>query len=130
MTGVQTCALPISEHGFCRSEEDHSLFVHESRRLIILLYVDDLVLAAATQPSIEWAKGALSAAFEMTELGELKTFIGVKVTRDRSRKTLKVTQSSYVSQVLHDHGVTGAFWLDGLAFMRPCKILQLKVFKE
>ena len=26
--------------------------------------------------------------------------------------------------------VTGAFWLDGLAFTRPCKIFQAKVFKE
>ena len=27
-------------------------------------------------------------------------------------------------------GVTGAFWPDGLAFTRPCKIFQAKVFKE
>ena len=26
--------------------------------------------------------------------------------------------------------VTGAFWPDGLAFTRPCKILETKVFKE
>ena len=26
--------------------------------------------------------------------------------------------------------VTGAFWPDGLAFTRPCKIFQAKVFKE
>ena len=32
----------------------------------------------------------------------------------------------------HHHSicVTGAFWPDGLAFTRPCKILQAKVFKE
>ena len=27
-------------------------------------------------------------------------------------------------------GVTGAFWPDGLAFTRPCKIFQAKVFKN
>ena len=42
----------FSEQGFYRSEEDHSLFVHENCSLIILLYVDDLVLAAATGEAI------------------------------------------------------------------------------
>ena len=50
----------FSEHGFYRSEKDHSLFVHGNRRLIILLYVDDLILAASTQQAIKWGKDITS----------------------------------------------------------------------
>ena len=75
----------FSESGFTRSNEDHSLYVHRTRRLIILLYVDDLVLAASTLEDISWIKKMLRAEFEMTDLGELTSFIGVQITRDRRR---------------------------------------------
>ena len=95
----------FSESGFVRSKEDHSLYVHGTRKLIILLYVDDLILAAVTLEDISWVKKQLSARFEMTDLGELSSFIGVQVSRDRTRRTLKVSQESYISRVLHDHGM-------------------------
>ena len=95
----------FSLKGFYRSEEDHSLFVHEEHSLIILLYVDDLVLAAATQEAIEWAKKELKKTFEMTELGKIKTFIGLEVTRDRKRRVLHVSQPTYVDRILWNHGM-------------------------
>ena len=41
----------------------------------------------------------------MTELGELKTFIGVEVTQDRMKRTLHVSQPSYIERILMDHGI-------------------------
>ena len=67
--------------------------------------MDDLVLAAATHEAIAWGKKELGKAFEMTELGELKTFIGVEVVRDRIRRTLNVSQPSYIKRILWDHGM-------------------------
>ena len=95
----------FSEMGFYRSEEDHSLFVHENHRLIILLYVDDLVLAVATQEAIEWGKEELKKAFKMTELGALKTFIGVEVARNRMQQTLHISQPTYINHILRNHGM-------------------------
>ena len=95
----------FSESGFVRSMEDHSLYVHESRRLIILLYVDDLVLAAFLSDDITWIKELLSKQFEMTDLGQLTSFIGIQVVRERAQRTLKISQGSYISRVLTDHGM-------------------------
>ena len=95
----------FSEQGFYRREEDHSLFVHEHCSLIILLYVDDLVLAAATEEGIEWGKHEKKRGFEVTELGKLKTFIGVEITRDQLRQTLHISQPSYIDRILWDHGM-------------------------
>ena len=95
----------FEKNGFRRSEEDHSLYVHQQRSLIILLYVDDLVIAATSLDHISWAKSSLSASFDMTELGELKGFIGVEVVRDRARHSLKISQEAYIGRVLKDHGM-------------------------
>ena len=92
-------------NGFIRSEEDHSFYIHESRSLIILLYVDDMVLAASSSESIPWAQGSLSREFETTDLGELTSFIGVKIFRNRLLRTLKASQGSYVKRILKDHGM-------------------------
>ena len=75
----------FSESRFTRSNEDHILYVHGTRRLIILLYVDDLVLAASTLEVISWIKKMLRPEFKMTDLGELTIFIGVQITRDCCR---------------------------------------------
>ena len=37
------------EHNFIRSHFDHSLFINYDKPIILLLYVDDLVVAAPTQ---------------------------------------------------------------------------------
>ena len=53
---------------------------------------------------------------------------------DRLQSAIKYTESSgrKTHQGLQrlETRVTGAFWPDGLAFTRPCKIFQAKVFKE
>ena len=92
-------------NGFIRSEEDHSLYIHETRALIILLYVDDMVLAASSRESIDWVKAALEKHFDMTDLGELKMFIGVEISRNRSQRTLKAGQGPYIERILIDHGM-------------------------
>ena len=67
--------------------------------------MDDLVLAAATHKAIGWGKKQLAKAFEMTELGELKTFVGVEVVRNRIPRTLLVSQPSSIERILWDHGM-------------------------
>ena len=41
----------------------------------------------------------------MTELGELKTFIGVEVQWNSNLRTLKISEKSYIDQILRDHGM-------------------------
>ena len=97
--------LIFLECGFNRSQEDHSLYVHGTWRLIILLYLDDIVLAPSVLEDTSWIKKTLRAEFEIMDLGELPSFIGVQITRDCCRRTLVVSQSSYISRLLEDHGM-------------------------
>lgn len=88
------------QNGFVRSEEDHSLYIHETRGLIILVYVDDMLLATSSRESIVWAKTILHDHFDMTDPGEPTTFIGVEISRNRSQRTLKVSQEAYIGRIL------------------------------
>ena len=41
-------------HGFQRSEQDHSVYIHTIFPLILHLYVDDLVLTSPSPEDIAW----------------------------------------------------------------------------
>ena len=64
-----------------------------------------MALAASSRESIDWVKAALEKHFDMTDLGELKMFIGVEILRNRSQRTLKAGQGPYIERILIDHGM-------------------------
>ena len=90
---------------FIRSTADHSLFINYERQVILLLYVDDLVLAAPTTDQIDWIRTKLHKEFDMTDLGELKTFLGLEIEQDRSRRTLHLSQAKYIQKILEHHNL-------------------------
>jgi len=95
-------------HQFLRSTQDYSLYINYERKVIVLVYVDDLVLGAAHLEDIRWIKAALSKAFEMTDLDELKVFLGLEITRDRSQRQLTIHQQRYIDRILDRYGMNDA----------------------
>ena len=98
----------FSEHDFHRSTQDYSLYINYERKILVLIYVDDLVLAVADAKEIRWIKSALTTAFEMTDLGELAIFLGLEIQRDRSRRILTLGQQRYINRILERHGMLDA----------------------
>ena len=94
-------------NNFIRSNSDHSLFINYERQVILLLYVDDLVLAAPTSSQIDWIRFKLHQEFEMTDLGELKNFLGLEINRYRPQRILHLSQTKYIRKILANHGMTG-----------------------
>ena len=95
----------FNSYNFIRSDADHSLFINYDRKVILLLYVDDLVLAAPTADQIDWIRIKLHEEFSMTDLGELKTFLGLEIERNRTRRTLHLSQSRYIERMLANCGM-------------------------
>lgn len=50
-------------------------------------------------------KQVLNKAFEMSDLGEAQTIIGLRIVRDRNKRTLTLDQASYVEEVLLQEGM-------------------------
>ncbi len=53
-------------------------------------------------------KGELAAAFDMVDIGPLAFYVGLKVTRDRKQKTIKLSQPGYIEKLLDRHGMLKA----------------------
>ncbi len=63
----------LETFGFARSAGDHSVYVSTTLpRVIIAIYVDDLILLCASLPTLNDVKQGLADRFEMKNLGELK----------------------------------------------------------
>ncbi|CAI7840532.1 unnamed protein product [Closterium sp. NIES-53] len=95
--------------GFAPSTADPSLFLRTDTSLspfYILVYVDDLVFATVDTEALALVKSELQKRHTCTDLGELRSYLGLQITRDRARHTITLTQSHMVQQVLQRFGLT------------------------
>ncbi|CAI7907385.1 unnamed protein product [Closterium sp. NIES-53] len=86
---------------------DPSLFLRTDTSLppfYVLVYVDDLVFATADTEALTLVKSELQKRHTCTDLGELRSYLGLQITRDRARRTITLTQSHMVHQVLQCFG--------------------------
>ncbi|CAI7780551.1 unnamed protein product [Closterium sp. NIES-54] len=60
----------------------------------------DLVFATADTKALTLVKSELQKRHICTDLGELRIYLGLQITRDRARRTITLTQSHMVHQVL------------------------------
>ena len=90
----------LEEVGFCRSNADSSLFVRNgsSGKLIVLIYVDDLIITGDSSEEIMNLKQSLQSKFSMKDLGALKYFLGIEMAA--SHKGLFLSQRKYILDLL------------------------------
>ncbi|CAI7806674.1 unnamed protein product [Closterium sp. NIES-53] len=70
----------------------------------VLVYVDDLVFAMADTEALTLVKSELQKRHTCTDLGELRSYLGLQITRDRAQRTIRLTQSHMVHQLLQRFG--------------------------
>ncbi|CAI7916881.1 unnamed protein product [Closterium sp. NIES-54] len=89
--------------GFAPSTADPSQFQRTDTSLppfYILVYIDELVFATADTEAMTLLKSKLQKRHTCTDVGELRSYLGLQITRDRTRRTIILTQSHMVHQVL------------------------------
>ncbi|CAI7894460.1 unnamed protein product [Closterium sp. NIES-53] len=104
-----TLRTTLTAPGFAPSTSDPSLFLRTDTTLppfYLLVYVDDLVFATADTEALAHVKSELQKRHTCTELGELTSYLGLRITRDRAQRTITLTQSHMVQQVLQRFGFT------------------------
>ncbi|CAI7812753.1 unnamed protein product [Closterium sp. NIES-53] len=93
--------------GFTPSTADPLLLLRTDTLLppfYVLVYVDDLVFATANNEALTLVKSELQKRHTCTDLVELCSYLGLQITRDRARRTITLTQSHMVHQVLQRFG--------------------------
>ena len=96
------------EHmGFTASEADPGLYTAHFKHtsIYLLVYVEDILIAAKTHGAIDHVKARLTDAFDVRDLGPAKYFLGMSLDRDRNSQTLKITQERLATELVHRHGL-------------------------
>ncbi|CAI7783785.1 unnamed protein product, partial [Closterium sp. NIES-53] len=96
-----TLRTTLAALGFAPSTRDPSLFLRTDTSLppfYVLVYVDDLVFATADTEALTLVKSDLQKRHTCTDLSELRSYLGLQITRDRARRTITLTQSHMVHQ--------------------------------
>lgn len=72
-------------------------------RLILLVYVDDILLFSKDSDQIQIAKEELKARFTMTESGSVDYMLGVNIDYNPTARTCFMSQPHYITELLERH---------------------------
>ena len=97
----------LQELGFTVLKSDSCLYVYGKISVVIFiaLYVDDLLLASTSKPALTRLKADLVRKFSMKDLGEAQYMLGLQIQRNRTARTLSISQGEYVRHILARFGM-------------------------
>ncbi|KAK1660603.1 hypothetical protein QYE76_048762, partial [Lolium multiflorum] len=92
----------IKDFGFIRTHGEACIYkkVSGSSVAFLILYVDDILLIGNDIELLSSVKGYLNKSFSMKDLGEAAYILGIKIYRDRSRRLIGLSQSTYLDKIL------------------------------
>ena len=93
----------IKTFGFIKSDFEACVYRKFSGSTVtfLVLYVDDILIIGNNTKALNEVKSWLSECFEMKDLGEAAYILGIKILRNRSKRMIALSQSTYVDQVLN-----------------------------
>lgn len=100
----------LEKLGFQPSDADPGLWLLRGAgdKVLMIVWVDDLLLAAKTTKEVTAIKQQIMEIFEARDLGEAKFFLGMEIERDRINGTIKLSQQKYTEELLEKYGMQDA----------------------
>ncbi|KAJ9551125.1 hypothetical protein OSB04_015170 [Centaurea solstitialis] len=92
----------VKEFGFSRSEDESCVYVKASGSNVVflVLYVDDILLIGNNVPMLQDVKIWLGKCFAMKDLGNAAYILGIRIYRDRTKRLIGLSQSTYLDKIL------------------------------
>ncbi|KAJ9543931.1 hypothetical protein OSB04_023638 [Centaurea solstitialis] len=92
----------VTKFGLRRSSCEHSVFFasSDSRCILLVVYVDDIMITSSDSNGIQRLKDFLASQFQTKDLGFLKYFLGIEVSR--THKGICLSQRKYCLDILND----------------------------
>ena len=103
----KTFSSELKTLSFTCIQADHCIFYKniDGHDLIIAVYVDDNLILSDPLDLINKTKKELSSCFETTDLGDINWILNMEVTRDHPKRTIQLSQSQYIENILERHGM-------------------------
>lgn len=99
----------IDQLGFEKGHADDCLYILRDKSgeiiMLVLVYVDDMGVAAKQLKFIQRFKDDLRKRFDITDLGELHFILGIQAVRDRSAHAIYLNQTAYIHATLDKFGM-------------------------
>ncbi|XP_061365823.1 uncharacterized mitochondrial protein AtMg00810-like [Gastrolobium bilobum] len=91
--------------GYIQGNANHSMFTRKvgSSFTVLLVYVDDVVLSGNSPSEITRVKAFLHEKFKIKDLGPLRYFLGLEVSR--TSRGIHLNQHKYALEILSDMGM-------------------------
>jgi hypothetical protein len=101
------CEILMVHLKFSRCDVDMGVFYKQDNDalIVIVVHVDDCTFAANSIGLIMDTKARIAEHVEITDLGELHWLLGLEIRRDRSRRTISLSQRSYIDQIIRRYGL-------------------------
>lgn len=108
--GRLSCSM--KRYGFKQALADYTLFYKRDGHdiTILIVYVDDMIVTGSNPSEIEKLRSHLTKEFEMKDLGTLKYFLGIEVSR--SQQELILSQRKYVLDLLAETSMSACVPVD------------------
>ena len=90
-----TFKLSIKKIGLKPAKSDKCLFVREDR-LILIIYVNNIVITGLLKLAIIKAESALGQLFNIISLGEITYYLGMKIDQDIKHHKISLSQKAYL----------------------------------
>ncbi|KXJ83029.1 hypothetical protein RP20_CCG009471 [Aedes albopictus] len=92
----------VKRLGFERSVNDPCLYIRGTGKdqVVLVLYVDDVLIVSPSEKLIYTVKACLAKKFEMTDVGEVRNFLGMKIDRNKEKKIMCISQRRYLESLL------------------------------
>ena len=92
-------------YGYTQSDSDHTMFFkkNQGKIAVLIIYVDDMIITGDDKIEIQNLEGKLSKEFEMKNLGGLKYFLGIEVSRNK--EGIYLSQRKYILDLLAEVGM-------------------------
>ena len=100
----------LADLGIRASTSDPGVFLAKIDKdiLILAIHVDDCILTGSSPELIAEYKQKFNDRCTLTDLGPIYWFLGIKITRNRSARTISLSQSSYIDSILARFGLSDA----------------------
>ena len=95
----------LAKCGLVPSKVDQNIYFRQSEPFLAIgVYVDDLLVVGATLIDIDSLLKQLNQEIIVNDLGNASLFLGIEIHRDRSNRSITLSQASYIQKILTRFG--------------------------
>ena len=93
--------------GFEPLYSEPSIFQNAKNGQLIGLYVDDIVVLGKERQAVQATIDSIGRLWEIKDLGDISVILGLRITRDRAKRTLKIDQNLYIQSLIEKYRLQG-----------------------